>query len=319
MTIRDLHLLRPGVAPAKRVQSLWKFGGISPYQVLRRVLRESMHDNILGRAAELGFYFTLALFPMLIFLTTLLGMLATQGSQLRDFILGHLATVIPPSAFQLVVSTLDEVTRASDGGKLTFGIVATIWSASAGMTAVISTLNAAYDVEESRPFWKVRGLAVLLTVAISIFVIASATLVLFGGNLAELIGGWFGLGSAFVIAWKVLQWPLVFVLMTLAFAFVYYFAPDVREQKWYFITPGSALGLTLWLLASFAFRTYLHYFDNYSATYGSLGAVIILMFWLYVTGLAILIGGEVNSEIEHAAAERGDPNAKAEGEKEPAA
>ena len=319
MATRDLRLMRPDVRTRGRLKSLWRFGGISPYQVLRRVLRESMHDNILGRAAELGFYFTLALFPMLIFLTTLLGMWATQGSQLRDFILGHLATVIPPSAFQLVVSTLDEVTRASDSGKLTFGIVATVWSASAGMTAVISTLNAAYDVEEGRPFWKVRGLAVLLTVAISVFVIASATLVLFGGNLAELVGGWFGLGSAFVIAWKVLQWPLVFVLMTLAFAFVYYFAPDVRDQKWYFITPGSVFGLTLWLLASFAFRTYLQYFDNYSATYGSLGAVIILMFWLYVTGFAILAGGEVNSEIEHAAAERGDPDAKAEGEKEPAA
>lgn len=316
---RELSLIRPGVRSTRRAHSLWKFGGISPYQVLRRVARESLHDNILGRAAELGFYFTLAIFPMLIFLTTLLGMLATQGSQLRDFILGHLATVIPPSAFQLVVSTLDEVTRASGGGKLTFGILATVWSASAGMTAVISTLNAAYDVEESRAFWKVRGLAVLLTVAISVFIIASATLVLFGGNLAELVGGWFGLGAAFVIAWKVLQWPLVFVLMTLAFAFVYFFAPDVRDQKWYFITPGSVLGLLLWLAASFGFRFYLQYFDNYSATYGSLGAVIILMFWLYVTGLAILIGGEVNSEIEHAAAERGHPDAKAEGEKEPAA
>lgn len=319
MATGNLGFVRPRVRPAKRAGSLWKFGGISPYQVLRRVVRESLHDNILGRAAELGFYFTLAIFPMLIFLTTLLGMLATQGSQLRDFILGHLATIIPPSAFQLVVSTLDEVSRASGGGKLTFGILATVWSASIGMAAVISTLNAAYDVEESRPYWKVRGLAVVLTVAISVFIITSATLVLFGGRIAELMGGWFNLGAAFVIGWKVLQWPLVFVLMTLALAFVYYFAPDVREQKWYFITPGSVLGLLLWLAASFAFRLYLQYFNNYSATYGSLGAVIILMFWLYVTGLAILIGGEVNSEIEHAAAERGDPEAKAEGEKEPAA
>jgi len=315
MAIRDFRLVRSSGGR----HSLWKFGGVTPYQLLRRVAREAQHDNILGRAAELGFYFTLAIFPMLMFLTTLLGMLATQGSELREFILGHLAGVVPAAAFKVIMDTLEEITRASGGGKLTFGILATVWSASAGMTAVISTLNAAYDVEDSRPFWKVRGLAVVLTVAISVFIITSATLVLFGGRIAELIGGWFGLGAAFVIGWKVLQWLLVFVLMTLAFAFVYYFAPDVREQKWYFITPGSVLALTLWLAASFGFRIYLLYFDNYSATYGSLGAVIILMFWLYVTGLAILIGGEVNSEIEHAAAESGDPEAKAEGEKEPAA
>jgi membrane protein len=127
----------------------------------------------------------------------------------------------------------------------------------------------------------------------------------------------FGLGAAFTLAWDILQWPIVLICLMLAFALIYYFAPDLRDQKWKWITPGSAIGVALWLLVSFGFRLYLHFFDSYSKTYGSLGAVIVLMLWLYLTGAAILIGGEVNSEIENAMAQQGEPDAKLKGEKAP--
>ncbi len=142
-------------------------------------------------------------------------------------------------------------------------------------------------------------------------------LVLYGHDLAELVAGKFGLGEAFEWAWKILQWPIVLAFVLLAFALIYYFAPDLHDQTWKWVTPGSVLGVALWLLVSFGFKAYLSYFNSYSATYGSLGAVIILMLWFYFTGAAILIGGEINSEIENEMAKRGAPDAKEKGQKAP--
>ena len=131
--------------------------------------------------------------------------------------------------------------------------------------------------------------------------------------------GGFGFGAAFVVTWKILQWPIALAFMLLAFALIYFFAPDFRDQDWKWITPGSTIGVALWLLVSFAFKGYLHFFDSYSKTYGSLGAVIVLMLWLYLTGAAVLVGGEVNSEIENAAARKGAADAKRKGAKSPRA
>jgi membrane protein len=129
------------------------------------------------------------------------------------------------------------------------------------------------------------------------------------------MGETLGLGAIAVFAGKVLVWPLALAFVVISFSLVYYFGPDVKEQHWYWITPGSLIGVLLWLLASFGFRVYLHFFNSYSKTYGSLGAVIILLVWFYVAGLTFLLGGEINAEIEHAAAHRGHPEAKAEGQK----
>ena len=155
-------------------------------------------------------------------------------------------------------------------------------------------------------------------VGVALFILLSFALVLAGPTVAERLANTWGLGPAFEWTWKILQWPIALVFMLLAFALIYYFAPDLRDQDWKWITPGSTIGVALWLLASFAFKGYLHFFDSYSKTYGSLGAVIILMLWLYLTGLAVLIGGEVNSEIENAAARKGAADAKRKGEKSPA-
>jgi membrane protein len=299
------------------MESLWKFGGLSWLDLGKRVWSEINEDDVWGRAAQLAYYFLLALFPLLIFLTAALGLMLGQGEGLRQSLFNYLGQVMPGSAFQLVDTTMNEITASSNAGKLSFGLLATLWAASNGMGAITQALNAAYDVKESRPWWKQRLVAVALTTALSILVITALLLILWGGQLADFLAAHFGLGGFFSITWKSVQWPLVFAFMVTSFALIYYYAPDVREQKWKWLTPGSAIGVVLWLVVSFGFKLYLHYFDSYPKTYGSLGAVIVLMLWLFFTGCAILIGSEVNSEIEHAAAEAGARDAKQRGEKTP--
>jgi membrane protein len=211
-----------------------------------------------------------------------------------------------------------EISAASGGGKITFGILATLWAASNGMGAITQALNVAYNVKESRPWWKQRLTAVSLTIALSVLIISALLIVLYGGLIADHIAGRYGFGDFFTLTWKIIQWPIALAFMLFSFALIYYFAPDLHEQKWTWVTPGSVIGVGLWLLISFGLRTYLQYFNSYSKTYGSLGAVIILMLWLYLTGVAILIGGEVNSDLEDLAARSGAPEAKEKGEKAPA-
>ncbi|HWR35313.1 MAG TPA: YihY/virulence factor BrkB family protein [Clostridia bacterium] len=295
-------------------ESAWKLGGLTWKELGKRIWGEMNEDDVFGRSAALSYYFLLALFPMMLFLVSMLGMAAGPGTELRGNLMEYLGKVLPGSASGLVQQTVDQTAQNSGGGKLSFGILAALWSASAGITAIMSTLNVAYDLKESRPFWKVRGIALGLTIALSVLVISALTLVLYGGKIANFVGGLLHMGSAFSIAWFVVQWPLVLFALLAAFALVYYWAPNVKQQKWYWITPGAFIGVTLWLVASFGFKVYLNFFNNYSATYGSLGAVIILMLWFYVTGLSILVGGEINAEIEHAAAARGDQAARGRGQ-----
>jgi membrane protein len=292
-------------------------GGLSLKELGGRVYKETTEDGILGYAAQLSYYFLLALFPALLFMTSLLGYFAGEDSQLRAGLFRYLSTVLPGDASQLIAKTVNDVTQGSGGGKLSFGILATLWAASNGMTAISESLNAAYDLKETRPWWKVRLVAIGLTLALSFLIISSLVLVLYGHDLADTVAVKYGLGAAFALTWKVVQWPIVLAFVLLGFALIYYFAPDARDQDWKWITPGSVAGVALWLLVSFAFKTYLTFFNSYSATYGSLGAVIILMLWFYFTGAAILFGGEINSEIENAMAKRGAPDAKEKGEKRP--
>jgi len=162
---------------------------------------------------------------------------------------------------------------------------------------------------------KVKAISIALTMALASLILMAMLLVLVGGWFATTVGGFLHLGSIAVVGWKVLQWLAALCFITVAFSVIYYFGPNLKEQHWYWITPGSVIGVLLWLATSFAFRAYLHFFNSYSKTYGSLGAVMILLVWFYVTGFAFLVGGEINAQIEHAAAERGHPEAKAEGEK----
>jgi membrane protein len=253
---------------------------------------------IFGRAAQLSYYFLLAVFPLLLFLMTLLGYFAEAGSDLRNKLLTYLATVMPSSSVTLVHTTLDEITQARGGGKLSLGILAALWAASNGMGAISETLNVAYAVKEDRPWWKVRLVAIFLTIMVSLFIVVALAIVLFGGHLGERVAAHFGFSTAFTIAWKVLQWPIALVFLLVTFDLIYYFAPNDRRPKRRLLTAGAITAVVLWLLVSFGFRLYLHFFNSYSVTYGSLGALIVLMLWFYFTGMAILIGGEVNSELE---------------------
>ncbi|HEY6215460.1 MAG TPA: YihY/virulence factor BrkB family protein [Pyrinomonadaceae bacterium] len=299
------------------MRSLWRLGGLSWFELAKRVWHEVQEDNVFGRAAELSYYFLLALFPFLIFLTSIIGFVLGSGTGTRHTLFNYLARIMPPSAFQLLDNTMWEVSSSSGGGKLSFGFLAALWAASNGLSAITESLNTAYDLTESRPWWKQRLTAISLTVALSVLIILALVLVVAGGHIADGLAATYGLGDAFPLTWKIIQWPVVLACMVLAFALIYYFAPDFHEQAWKWLTPGAAIGVALWLLVSIAFRVYLHFFNSYSATYGSLGAVIILMLWLYFTGAAVLIGGEVNSEIENAAAQKGEPEAKEKGEKAP--
>ncbi len=297
--------------------SLWKLGNLSWGELAKRVWNEIQEDEVFGRAAELSYYFLLALIPFLIFLTSIIGIVVGSGTGTRHELFNYLSRVMPPSAFQLIDSTMVEISSASSGGKLSFGILAALWAASNGLGAITTSLNTAYDLKETRPWWKQRLTAIGLTIVLSILIISALLLVVAGGHIAEWLASSYGLGPVFPLAWKIIQWPVVLACIILAFALIYYFAPDLREQSWKWLTPGASIGVALWLLVSIAFRVYLHFFNSYSATYGSLGAVIILMLWLYFTGAAVLVGGEINSEIENAAAKQGEPEAKEKGEKAP--
>ncbi|HEX8720658.1 MAG TPA: YihY/virulence factor BrkB family protein [Pyrinomonadaceae bacterium] len=301
----------------KAIESIWRLGGLPARELGRRVWLDLYEGDLLTRAAALSYYFLLALFPLLIFLTAMLGTFAEAGTDLRRNMLNYLASIAPRTATQLVRATVVEITEGAGGGKLSFGLLAALWFASFGMGAVGDTLNSAYGVRESRPWWKVRLISLGLTAALAALIISALSLVLYGGEIGEVLAGRYDLGGAFVAVWAVAQWPIVLGFVLFSFALIYYFAPDLRHQKWYWITPGSAAGVLLWLLVSFGFRLYLNYFDRYSVTYGSLGAVIVLLLWFYLTGAAILTGGKVNAVIEHAAARRGAPEAKLPGEKSP--
>jgi membrane protein len=253
---------------------------------------------------------------MLLFLTSLLGLVVGQNPQFQNELYGYLGRVMPGDASSLVTKTIQEITTRASGLKLAISLVVALWTASGGMSALGTSLNAAYDVREARPWWKRQLTFLLLTIGVALLVIAALVIILFGAKLATFTGTHLHLGDAVVMTWKVVQWPVAVFFVVLCFALIYFFAPDIEHAKWYWITPGSVIGVLLWIIASVGFKVYLSFFNSYAKTYGSLAGVVVLMLWFFISGLALLIGGEINSEIEHAAAEHGRADAKAEGEKE---
>ena len=279
-------------------------------ELARRTVKEMFDDSVLDMSAQLAYYFFLALFPAALFMVAVVSFVPVSG--LLDAITGSLSRVAPAEVVSLLTDQVLKIAHQQNGGLLTFGIVGAIWSTSAGMTAVITALNQAYDVTEGRPWWKVRAIAIGLTIALAAFIVVSFALVLVGPTVAEKLAQHLYLGAAFEWTWKILQWPVVFALVSLGMALIYYFAPDAK-QSWIWITPGSIVATLLWLLISLAFKLYIAKFNSYdNATYGMLGGVIVLLLWFYASGIAVLMGAELNAEIEHAA-----PTGKAPGEKVP--
>jgi len=276
-------------------------------------------DDVFGRAAQLAYYFFVAVFPALIFAMAIFGILDGPGSQLHTALLQYLGKALPPSSHALLQNVLDQTSKSSGNGKLAFGVLGALYPATAGMVAVESALNAVYGVNEKRPLWKTYGTAAMLTIVCSILAMLTLAIILYGNTAANMIGADIGPGGILTWAWRIVQWPIALLFLILIFSLTYYYAPDVEQRRWRWITPGAVVGIVAWLAASFGFRLYLHYFNTYSATYGSVGAVIILLTWFYITGLVLLTGAEVNAEIENAAAHRSVPPAKEQGTKRPAA
>jgi membrane protein len=279
-------------------ESVWHFGGLSWLQLIRRVWRASNDDDIYNRAYGLAYNFLIAVFPLLLFLMALFGLSVSEGARLQYDLFRYFQEILPPLASDLLRQTATEVVQRSNGGKLTFGLLLALYAGSAGTTQLMSTLNFAYQVRETRSWIEVRLISMALTLVMSMLVIVASLMVLAGGFVAESLGREIGLSAIIIAGWKVLQWIISVAFVLLACALVYYFGPDLRSRRWRWITAGSVIGVSLWLMASAALRLYLHFITSYSASYGSVGAVIILLIWFYVTGLAFLIGAEVNSVIE---------------------
>jgi membrane protein len=304
-----LRSVRPLRHAAARL-SPWRLGGLSLAQLGRRVYDEIWSDELLDRAAALSYYFAFALFPSLLFLTALVGLLPVP--KLMDQLMGHFYQVLPDDTASMLSRTLAEVVRGAGGGLLSIGALAALWAASSGMASVMAALNAAYEVEDPRPWWKRRVIAVVLTLGFSVFTVTGLLLLVFGPRIGKVVAAWFGLGEVFTLVWNVVSWPVILVLVLTAIALVYYLAPAVRQQ-WQWVTPGSVFAGVVWIGASLGLRFYVRWFGNYNATYGSIGGVILLLLWLYVSSLVLLLGAEINSEIEQGAAERGNPEAKRAG------
>jgi len=255
-----------------------------------RLYEKVADDDILGNAAQVAFYFSFAIFPLLLFLTTLFGFILSNKEDLQNELYLMLSQVMPPAAYELVKKTLDEVTEKATTGKLTFGILLTLWAASAGIDNTRGTLNEVYNLKETRSWIRAKLTSLLLTIGLGVLILVTMSLIVYGSQFLDSI---LPIDSTYVL--QAVQWIAVLALLLFAFALIYNFAPNHDPFRWKWITPGAVIGVVLWLLFSGGFRLYLRYFDSYAATYGSLGAMIILMLWLYLTALVILIGGAINA------------------------
>jgi membrane protein len=295
---------RPQIAAPS--ESLWSLGGLTTRQLARNVfLDEIIANNTLGRAAELAYYYLFALFPLLLLMATLFGIFASHQLELQHNLLVYLADFVPRNAFLLLTQVAGELVANASGGKVLFGVLSALWFISSGVDSMISALNQAHHVREHRSWFKVRAIATGLSVMVSILLFAALFLAMMGHHFVH----WFGKSHrwhpALVLLWQTVQWPAALVFVSISCSLIYHFGPDLPERpRWTWLTPGSAFAAVVWLAASCGFRLYLYFFNTYTATYGSLGAVMILLVWLYLTGLAYLIGGEINAEIERAAGRR---------------
>ncbi|HXK59084.1 MAG TPA: YihY/virulence factor BrkB family protein [Acidobacteriota bacterium] len=282
-------------------------GDVTRTQFLKDLYAEIQDDNVFNGAAALAYYWMLAIFPALIFLLSLLPFLPIPN--LEDAIMDFMGEALPQEAAGLFSNVLSQTVESSSGGLLSFGLLFTLWSASAGLYAIMQQLNITYDIKEGRSFVKARGVSILLTLGFLLMIIGAFALIVFGGTLQEWLASFVGRNPVLLAFFASLRWIIIIALLLLGFSMIYYFGPNV-EQKFKFITPGSVLGVALLVAASLGFSFYVSNFGNYAATYGSLGAVIILLLWLYLAGFVILVGSEINALLEHY-----NPEGKQKGDK----
>jgi len=279
----------------------WRLGGLSPRELARRVWREIGEDEVTDRAAALSYYFLFALFPALLFLTALLGYLPVEGLQER--LLAYARDVLPPDAASTLERTLTEIVSVRRGGLVSLGVLAALWASSNGMVSVMNTMNTVYGVRETRSWWRRRAVAIALTIGFSVFIVAALVLMVFGPVIGAMVASWFGLGALFKAAWNAVSIPIVIACALIGIELVYDLAP-AGARRWRGITPGAAFALVAWLAISYGLRVWVAHFTDYSATYGSIGGVILLMLWLYLTSVVLLVGAEIDAEIDAATRRR---------------
>ncbi len=291
------------LSPSK---NLWNLREVPVRDIVQRTIKATVDDRLPSIAAELGFWFAFAIFPALVCATTILGLAARSAALVYDRLLAYMALVVPQSALSMVLQIFHQTTANSTPGKLTFGLLAAIWSASVGISAAQGGTNAVYKLVDRRSYFKARFQAILLT----LLLLCTLTLCLASLFAGDFFVAWVHhhahehfISDTAVTATRICGWAFAAGFLGLSFSAVYYWAPDLRKRQWHWITPGATLGVAGWLLASIGFRIDLHYFNSYSVTYGSLGAVIILLMWLYISGLMLLLGAEFNSQLEAAAME----------------
>jgi membrane protein len=274
-------------------------------EILRRTGRAIYEDDCLGWAAELAYFWFLALFPALLFVVALASYIPVET--VIDALIRSFGRLVPGDVIGIVREQLVQVQQGQRGSLLTLSLFGAVWSGSSGMTAVIGTLNLAYRVKERRPWWRVRMLAIALTLALGVFTLIPFALVMVGPMLAEYVAIRLHWGAVFTWAVTVARWFLVFGLVVTPLGWIYYFAPDVR-RPWAWVTPGSILATTLWMGVSLGFKWYAGHFGDYQQMYGTIGGVIVTLLWFYLSGLAILIGAQLNATIESASSWKKAPD-----------
>ena len=273
--------------------------GIGGFELLKRTFKEFSNDDMTTYASALAYRAIFSLFPFLLFLIAMLGMLDLQN--FFDWLREQVSLVLPPDALDLVNPVIDQM-QTQKSGVLSVGILVALWSASIGVRSLMNAMNKAYDVQEGRPTWKLMLLAIVYTIGMALILLATAGLMVIGPQVMEWLAAQVGLKEIVVVLWTWLRWPVVVILMMLVVALLYYVTPDV-EQEFRFITPGSVLSVIVWIAASVAFGVYVQNFGNYDATYGSIGAVIVLLLYFYISAAVLLFGAEMNAVIEHASAQ----------------
>ncbi len=277
------------------------------FKVAKRALQGFGQHNMTTYAAALSYQVLFSLFPFILFLVALLGFLGIP--EFFSWLQSQATNLLPAQAAQQVNTVIGQL-QQPQGGLLSFGIVLALWSASGGVRATMGAMNAAYGVKEGRPAWRLYLLSILYTLGLALLLIAAAALMILGPQAVAWLDARIGLGGVVTTLWNVLRLPLVVVLLTLSIALIYYLTPDV-EQRFRLITPGTVVAVLVWLAASFGFGYYVQNFANYNATYGSLGAIIILLFYFYLSAAILLFGAELNATLERYRKDGKDPGDRA--------
>ncbi len=294
--------------------SRWR-GRLSWKSLLRDLHRGYERDDVSGSAAVLSYYFVYSLFPFLFFLATLAAYIPGVHDSVGT-LLDNARHVLPPQAVKIIDGQIRALVDRPRPHLLTFGIIFTLYSASRGVDAVRKALNLAYDVKESRAFWKTELLAFAMTLGGAGLVLLGITALVTGGEMGLWLANRLHVARAYVLVWSWARWPVTAFLIMLCAAVGYYLLPDV-EQDFKFITPGSVIATLIWLVVTWGFDQYAAHFGSYNVTYGSIGGVIVLMTWFYLSGFIFLMGGELNAVLEHSAADGKAPGARAPGEPPP--